>query len=199
MEVVSKPVQIGIRIHVNKRKRNPQAVFRCNCGKAFIAGVGAVRSGNTTSCGCYRSKLVTETNTTHGKSRSKIYAIWANMMGRCRDASNLDYGGRGISVAQEWHDFETFFAAVGDQPFSKAEIDRIDNSRGYMPGNVRWVTRSENVRNRRNTRWVCFQGETISLSEAASRIGWLYHKLKAALNANKQVDGITFDSGNRKR
>jgi hypothetical protein len=61
-----------------------------------------------------------------------------------------NYGGRGISVCSEWAaDFEAFFEHVGPRPDEGYELDRIDNDDGYRPGNVRWVTKSENNKNRR--------------------------------------------------
>ncbi len=95
---------------------------------------------------------------------SAEYKVWAGMIKRCHNESNpryADYGGRGIAVADEWrHDFPAFFAHVGPRPSPAHEIDRIDNDRGYAPGNVRWATRIENGRNTRRNVLIEIYGVT---------------------------------------
>jgi len=64
-----------------------------------------------------------------------------------------DYGGRGITVCDRWlWSYEAFILDVGRKPSSKHTLDRVDNDRGYEPGNVRWATQSEQLRNRRTTK-----------------------------------------------
>lgn len=79
---------------------------------------------------------------------------WSKMLSRCEDEDHPqyhDYGGRGIVVCDEWHDFNTFYDwCLSNITDSSQQIDRIDNGRGYDPGNCRFVTRSENARNKRN-------------------------------------------------
>lgn len=161
------------------------AVFRCKCGKPFLCQMSDVTSGKTRSCGCVRRNVTAERNKTHGKAHSKVYHVWHNMMRRCHDQTNKrfkDWGGRGITVAAQWQSFKAFHKAVGDVPFAGAQIDRIENSRGYEPGNVRWSTNTENNRNTRRTRWVMFAGQKMAVSEAAQRIGISRHQLRHQLN-----------------
>lgn len=80
------------------------------------------------------------------------YCIWYGMVRRCtnpRDPGFPSYGARGIGVCARWrNDFMAFFADLGPRPSPVHSIDRLDNARGYEPGNCRWATRSQQQRNR---------------------------------------------------
>lgn len=90
----------------------------------------------------------------HGKSSTPTYKIWNTMILRCYN-SNMqqydDYGGRGITVCERWHDFESFLADMGERPEGMS-IDRIDNDKGYDKANCKWSTRTEQNRNKRNSK-----------------------------------------------
>lgn len=111
----------------------------------------------------------------HGRSFTPEYRAWQTMRLRCLNPSNRAYpayGGRGIAVCDRWRDdFEAFLADVGPKPSPRHEIDRIDNNRGYEPGNCRWVTRSQNDRNRRSTLWVEYRGERRRLIDLCEQFG----------------------------
>jgi hypothetical protein len=92
---------------------------------------------------------------THGLTRHELYGTWVAMLHRCEDPdwkAYQHYGGRGIKVCEAWHDVAVFIAdiesAIGPRP-SGLTLDRIDNDRGYEPGNVQWATRSQQTRNQR--------------------------------------------------
>lgn len=80
------------------------------------------------------------------------YSVWNSMKQRCHNPMNpaySHYGGRGITVCDEWRaSFQTFINQVGRRPAPGMQLDRIDNNRGYVPDNVRWVTREMNMQNR---------------------------------------------------
>jgi hypothetical protein len=111
----------------------------------------------------------------HGLSRTPEYRAWQTMRHRCTNPNSPawdDYGGRGITICAEWlDDPAAFIAHVGPRPSPKHEIDRIDNDKGYEPGNVRWATRSVNDQNRRSNHLIEFQGETLALVEWSRRTG----------------------------
>ena len=131
----------------------------CECGKeVIVTGRNLVR-GNTLSCGCYRKEQIKKAVTKTGMSQSRIYHIWQGMKQRCFDEKRKNYeryGGRGISVCNEWKDsFPSFYEHVSNlQHFGEPgyTLDRINNDGNYEPGNVRWATAKEQANNKRNSR-----------------------------------------------
>jgi hypothetical protein len=103
----------------------------------------------------------------HGKYRTRIYYAWMNMVQRCHNPKHPCfgyYGGRGILVWPAWRQFTAFYTAVGDPP-AGMELERIDNDKGYEPGNVKWATRKQQVRNTRQNRLLTYAGKTQCLSD----------------------------------
>ena len=92
-------------------------------------------------------------NFKHGLSKTPEYRCWQQIKERCLNPKHKaypDYGGRGITIDPVWvQDFEAFYSFVGNRPTAKHSLDRIENSRGYEPGNVRWATMKEQNNNRR--------------------------------------------------
>lgn len=123
---------------------------KCDCGNHCVVLGTHLTRGSTTSCGC----RALEVQKTHGLSKHRLYRIWKNMRQRCLN-SNLpryeDYGGRGISICDEWlDDFKSFYDwAMSNGYRDDLSIDRIDNERGYEPGNCRWATDAEQTQNTR--------------------------------------------------
>lgn len=112
--------------------------------------------------------------TTHGMSGTPEYDAWARMKHRCLNRANKNfdrYGGRGISVCPTWRtSFAAFYRDMGPRPHGTS-LDRIDNEKGYEPGNCRWATPTEQANNRRSNRIVCCRGEARSIAEWSRRSG----------------------------
>jgi hypothetical protein len=90
---------------------------------------------------------------------------------------------------EDWmEDPAAFIAHVGPRPSARHEIDRIDNERGYEPGNLRWATRSQNDRNRRNNSFVEFDGERLTVAEWCERLGIRGDTLRWRLNSGWSVE-----------
>lgn len=95
------------------------------------------------------------------------------MQQRCDNPNNLkyaDYGGRGIGVCDRWRDFENFLADMGERP-PGTSLDRIDNDRGYAPGNCRWATRRDQMANQRRSFRVSYGGEEMCLYHLGEKLG----------------------------
>lgn len=125
-------------------------ICKCDCGTEFQVRKGAVKSGHTSSCGCYHSDRIAEKNHRHGQARTYLYWAWQGMFQRCYNPKATwypDYGGRGITVCDEWRDFERFAADMGERPTPMHSLDRRDNDAGYSPGNCRWATRRQQMNN----------------------------------------------------
>lgn len=128
---------------------------QCDCGTVTEIERHDITSGHTTSCGCHRNAILTSgaNNRTHGKRWMAEYDIWAAMIQRCCNPKHISYkyyGAIGIMVCERWRtSFANFFADMGLRPSSKHSIDRIDNGGNYEPGNCRWSTQSDQIKNQR--------------------------------------------------
>lgn len=142
-------------------------------------------AGLTVSCGCVGKEQRRAANTSHGESgnakRSGAYSSWANMMMRCEwggHPSYEEYGAKGIRVCERWLAFENFKADMGERP-QGGSIDRIDNRKGYEPGNCRWATRLEQALNTSRTVVVMFDGEPIPAFILCEKLGISKKALRA--------------------
>lgn len=110
---------------------------------------------------------------THGMSKRPEYRAWADMKQRCSPEfhQSRDYSERGISVCPQWEQFESFFQDVGKMPTPQHTLERVDNNKGYEPGNVRWATRTEQMRNTRRNVWLTFDGRSMCLQDWATHLG----------------------------
>ncbi len=109
----------------------------------------------------------------HGKFGSRVYDVWSHMLYRCRNPRYPGfhrYGGRGISVCSDWHDFANFYRDMGDPPEGMS-LDRIDNDGDYTPENCRWATHREQMMNRHNSRPVMVLGEVMTVGDICIMAG----------------------------
>lgn len=104
-----------------------------------------------------------------------MYRRWSNIIQRTTNPGHPDYanyGGRGITVCSEWRgSFEAFSRDMSPGYSTGLELDRIDNDGSYDKDNCRWVTRTEQNRNRRNSVMLTFRGRTMNASAWAKALG----------------------------
>lgn len=151
---------------------------QCDCGGMAIVSSSHLTHQDTKSCGCLRKEATSKQFRTHGAAthgkRSREYNIWLAMHDRCNNKNNTafnDYGGRGITICERWENsFESFLADMGHCPKGHT-IDRIDNDKGYSPGNCRWATYKQQNNNRRDNIHISFRGQTLTIPEWSERTG----------------------------
>ena len=110
----------------------------CDCGKKTISDGYTLRSGHTKSCGCLGAENRKKANTRHGQRQHCLYKTWIQMKQRCenkKDHGYKNYGGRGIKMCDQWHDFANFLRDMGDSFKPGLSIDRINNNYGYCKEN----------------------------------------------------------------
>jgi hypothetical protein len=119
---------------------------------------------------------------------------WRAMIARCGNPNAVGYGyygGRGIRVSTEWlgdDGFNRFLAHIGRRPTADHSVDRIDNDRGYEPGNVRWATEKEQQRNKRSNRLVTHAGKTQCIGAWAEELGVNVYRLRERLMRGWPMD-----------
>lgn len=141
---------------------------QCSCGDVSVVSRSCIQA--TSTC---RSCASSKTNKRHGMSNTPLHQTWSSMIQRCTNPSARGYaryGGRGISICEEWLVFENFARDMGDRP-NGASIDRIDNDGNYEPSNCRWATRKIQINNRAVTRMITANGQTLPLTEWSTLIG----------------------------
>lgn len=166
--------QIGERYGVSKQ----------TIGRAIKPLVGEFPKGRLSAVG---KASLAALRTTHGQTDSPEYRVWCHIKGRCLNANDQDYpdyGGRGIAICDRWLTFENFLLDVGRRP-PGTSIDRINNDGNYEPGNCRWVTQRDQLRNMRRTVLVTIDGETKALKDWAEHYGLNYSTLRTLARRGK--------------
>ena len=135
----------------NSNRKSGHGLYECQyCGTIWRVETTSIVNNRTRSCGCLIGKSII----THGLSLNKFYKTWNDMIRRCTNPNNKDYkdyGGRDITVCEEWLDVIDFVAWC-DLTYPKLEgysLDRIDVDGNYEPNNCRWLDRLSQTRNTR--------------------------------------------------
>lgn len=175
---------------IREKKKARKWLCMCDCGTVRYVSGSHLVNGNSTNCGCIARKNTVERNRKihrkHGGTTSdqkRLYNIYNGMHKRCelkciREYHN--YGGRGIKVCEEWsgkNGYENFRSWALDNGYNanaekhQCTLDRIDVNGSYSPENCRWVDAKAQGNNRRDNRWITYNGETHTVSEWAEIVG----------------------------
>lgn len=184
-------------IGTTKIETHTYYIVRCvECGDISEKRGDTVSNGQA-KCGCkYKDKL-------HGKSRSKIYWAWGSMKSRCsnpNDPNYKNYGGRGITISDEWgNSFQSFCDwSINNGYTEELTLDRIDVNGNYEPSNCRWVDMKTQCNNRRSNRLITYNGETLTMSQWADKLGINKMTLKSRLNISNWSIEKAFNTPVRK-
>lgn len=160
-------------------------LYQCDCGNTHVT-VGGI----ALSCGCQGKEKSVRRLKTHGMSRDHLYTVWAGIVRRCTNSKTAEYpryGGRGITLLDEWrHSFEAFRDYVltlqncGEKGYT---LDRINNDGNYEPDNLRFATAIEQGRNKCNNRLIKYEGKTQCLRAWEEELGFRKGTLQGRIDA----------------
>ena len=166
----------------NSRQRERYVMYECQYCKGEFEGMYYNIIRGQKSCGCHRDVGKTKT---HGLSKHRFYKVWHQVVRRCtnpKDRDYKDYGGRGITVCEEWLDVRNFITwTESTHPnIGNVSLDRIDNDKGYSPENCRWADTSTQAINQR-----------VQRSNTSGYVG-----IWQSTNSSSWVSAITFKNNN---
>jgi hypothetical protein len=151
---------------------------RCDCGNLKTVRDSNLKSENTRSCGCLYHR--------HHQSRTPTHKSWTSMVKRCRNPTPQYYD---IKVCHRWRcSFLNFLDDMGERPGPEYTLDRIDNDKGYYPGNCRWATAKEQARNRRTNHLITYRGKTLPIAVWADHVGLKGKCLRSRINRGWPIE-----------
>ena len=166
---------------------------KCDCGNKVTVLTGNLRRGFTQSCGCLHKEIMTD----HGLSHLPEYVNWERMRDRCYNPSHRSYhryGGRGITMSEEWRtSFETFYKDMGPRPSPAHSIDREKNDQGYCKENCRWATAIEQANNKSNNVFHQYRGVSKTLPTWCRELNLNYFTMRSRVQS-----GLSFEEALRK-
>jgi hypothetical protein len=172
-----------------------QWLCKCNvCGSEVICRAQKLGTSKTCSpkCGVSISNTI---RAVHGcasrtSPKQKLHRTWGSIKQRCNNLNNASYnsyGGRGIHIYPAWEkDFKAFYEYIGEPPnyTERWSIERIDNSKGYEPNNIKWALPKEQASNKRTNIWISHDGKELTIEQWADLLG-----ISSTTIINRRKDG----------
>ena len=176
-------------IGLDHKDKNSKKYFqcRCDCGNLTVVQGGHITSGNIISCGCSLRTKQGLSNTPEGRAIK-------GAIRRCYSPdykSYHTYGERGLTVSERYKGYDgikNLIDDIGRKPTPKHSLDRIDNDKGYEPGNLKWSTRREQDERRTNSRVIIYKGESLILERWAEKFGINSSTIRWRLENSWSVD-----------
>lgn len=178
----------------DRNSRKTYWVCRCDCGTIKTARSDGLISGRIKSCGCLKKEQdkINLVRNGHNLSGTRLYSIWQGIKARCNNIHSLcysRYGGRGISVCEEWNNnFISFYEwAIKNGYSDELTIDRIDNNGNYEPNNCKWSTNQEQCNNRRSNIKITIGNATKTLKQWCDIFELDYSAIYARYSRNDDI------------
>ena len=194
-------------ISIEKQNQRTLLNCKCECGNHIIREVYMIGSGVVKSCGCTRTESIKRYNASgkkskgcykDGRSLHPLYGTWFQMISRCENPNQNHYdryGGRGIKVCEEWHDFWNFVKwsdSVGGRPKGYT-LDRINNDGNYEPSNCRWADWKTQTTNKSSNVFVEYNGVRKTMIEWCEELNIHPHTLQNRIKRGWTVERAFFD------
>ena len=181
-------------------QKNTKWICQCDCGNVVSVIGQGLKSSKTRSCGCLEKDH--PNHRTHGETTTRLHREWALMKRRCGNPNSKEYehyGGRGITVCDEWcASYESFRNwALSHGYTDELTIDRIDNTKGYSPENCRWATRIEQANNKTTNVFYEYNGKSQTIAEWAREYNLTYPTLYIRLRRHKMPIEIALFQNNQ--
>lgn len=159
----------------HKVEKNKYWICQCDCGRRKTINYSNLKSGASSSCGCLHKERARAASVTHGLSKHPAYKSWQHAKHRCfnKDDQHWDrYGGRGITMCPEWaNSFESFWKDMGGTYKDGLTLERINFNGHYEPGNCKWATMSEQLRNTERSIFIETPWGLMNIADAADKLG----------------------------
>lgn len=199
--------RFGRLVALEHFRKNGRTYWHCRCDCGNETDVEAYNLKKITrSCGCIKKEKCAKMGKAcrkHGMHHTRLYIIWTGMKARCTNpnaANYADYGGRGISVCDEWKTFEPFLRfATANGYHDSLTIDRIDVNGNYEPENVRFISNYEQQSNRRNNHLIIYNGQEKTLTQWANTTGIGIKTLQQRLSHGWTIEeALTIPAGGKR-
>lgn len=180
--------------------RRKSLLCKCDCGSEVIVDASKLKTGHTRSCGCLCVEFARSINLKYKHTSKRLYGVYKSMLSRCYDERHREYhnyGGRGITVCQEWRDSYDVFAewAINngykeDAKYHECTLDRKGVDKCYAPDNCRWVDNYVQQNNRRDCIYAEHNGERHTCMEWSKILGMTYNKVHYHLKLGRSIQYI---------
>lgn len=174
---------------VGRRRGRVLWLFNCDCGNQTFVTSNDVLTGNTKTCGCSHGEK-------HGFcGKERLYSIWQDVKKRCLNKNHCrykNYGGRGITVCNEWKKSYLAFRtwALNNGYKEELTIDRINNDGNYEPKNCRWATIIEQANNRSNNHLIKYKGKEKTIAQWARKLNMKYSTFAGRIRIGWKIQEI---------